>query len=89
MGEQRSSTLPTAGTNDAYKEVKRATDSLLGVPSQCLHPSKASIGMPPRGRGRGQYCGNVVSLPLCCLEASVCGGFSVVKNEKLLPHNPA
>ena len=49
-----------AGTNDAYKEVKRATDSHLGVPSQCLHPTKASIGMPPR-RSRQQYYGNVVS----------------------------
>ena len=58
--------LTAAGTNDAYKEVKRATDSHLGVPSQCLHPLKASIGMPPR-RGRGQYCGNVVSLFFCRL----------------------
>ena len=53
-----------AGTNDAYKEVKRATDSHLGVPSQCLHPTKASVGMPPR-RFRQQYCGNVVGSHSC------------------------
>lgn len=57
--------LTFAGTNDAYKEVKRASDSHLGVPSQCLNPAKASIGMPPR-RPRGQYCGNVVGRPVYC-----------------------
>ena len=62
--------MTPAGTNDAYKEVKRASDSHLGVPTQCLHPAKASIGMPPR-RPRGQYCGNVVSLPLCWSRTSV------------------
>ena len=44
--------------------MKRATDSFLGVPSQCFQPAKAAIGVPPkRGGGRQQYCANVVS---CC-----------------------
>lgn len=34
-----------AGT-DLYKEVKRASDSFIGVPSQCFVAKKASIGVP-------------------------------------------
>ena len=42
-----------------YKAVKRASDSHLGVPSQCFNFQKGGIGTPPR-RGRDQYMGNVV-----------------------------
>ena len=48
-------------STELYKDVKRATDSFLGVPSQCFQPAKAAIGVPPkRGDGRQQYCANVV-----------------------------
>jgi hypothetical protein len=37
--------------------VKQATDSALGIPSQCFVAKKASIGFPPKGRA--QYCANL------------------------------
>ncbi|KAK9827384.1 hypothetical protein WJX81_005044 [Elliptochloris bilobata] len=43
---------------ELYKEVKRASDSFLGVPSQCFVTRKASIGVPAP-RGRPQYCSNI------------------------------
>ena len=43
---------------ELYKEVKRASDSYLGVPSQCFVARKASIGVP-QARGRPQYCANI------------------------------
>ncbi len=43
---------------ELYKEVKRASDSFLGVPSQCFVTRKASIGVPAP-RGRPQYCANI------------------------------
>ena len=42
-----------------YRAVKQASDSILGVPSQCFNPKKGYVGEPPR-KPRGQYCGNVV-----------------------------
>ncbi|KAK9811199.1 hypothetical protein WJX73_009529 [Symbiochloris irregularis] len=50
--------LPTR-TIDLYQEVKRASDSFIGVPSQCFVSSKASIGNPAKLRGRPQYCANL------------------------------
>ncbi|CAL8468702.1 g8242 [Coccomyxa elongata] len=50
--------LPERGQTDVYKAVKRASDSHLGVPSQCFNLNKAGICTPPR-RGREQYVGNV------------------------------
>lgn len=50
-------------TVEPYKDVKRATDSFLGIPSQCFQPSKAGIGRGASERaisGRVQYCANVV-----------------------------
>ena len=44
---------------ELYKEVKRASDSHIGVPSQCFVTRKASIGVP-QARGRPQYCSNLV-----------------------------
>ena len=38
--------------------MKRASDSFLGVPSQCFVTRKASIGVPAP-RGRPQYCSNI------------------------------
>ena len=43
---------------ELYKEVKRASDSFLGIPSQCFVARKASIGVP-QARGRPQYCANI------------------------------
>ncbi|GAB4819183.1 hypothetical protein N2152v2_006229 [Parachlorella kessleri] len=48
--------LPDTGAQ-LYKEVKQATDSTLGIPSQCIVARKAGIGAPPKGRA--QYCANV------------------------------
>ncbi|CAD7705067.1 unnamed protein product [Ostreobium quekettii] len=50
--------LPTTGAED-YKEVKRISDSVLGVPSQCLVKTKAGIGGYGPPRGRPQYCANL------------------------------
>ena len=41
-----------------YSEVKRASDSFLGIPSQCFVAKKASVGMPP-GKPRDQYTANL------------------------------
>ena len=49
--------LVAAGA-ELYKEVKRASDSYLGIPSQCFVARKASIGVP-QARGRPQYCANI------------------------------
>jgi hypothetical protein len=61
-------------STELYKDVKRATDSFLGVPSQCFQPSKASITVPPKRGGREQYCANVVRCRLMsnfsCREAT-------------------
>ena len=35
---------------ELYKEVKRASDSYIGVPSQCFVTRKASIGVPQVGK---------------------------------------
>lgn len=43
---------------DLYKDVKRTSDSYLGIPSQCFVARKASIGVP-QARGRPQYCANI------------------------------
>ena len=43
-------------------KVKRASDSHIGVPSQCFVTRSASIGTRET-RGRGQYLGNLVSPP--------------------------
>lgn len=43
---------------ELYKEVKRASDSFLGIVSQCFVTRKASIGVP-MVRGRPQYCANL------------------------------
>ncbi len=51
--------LPSAGQTEVYKAVKRASESFLGVPSQCFNPQKGGICTPPR-RGRDQYVANVV-----------------------------
>ena len=55
-----------AGATEVYKAVKRASDSHLGVPSQCFNPQKGGISIPPR-KPRDQYIGNVVSC--CCLSS--------------------
>ena len=42
--------LGTAGAA-LYREVKQASDSALGIPSQCIVAQQAGIGSPdPRGR---------------------------------------
>lgn len=48
--------LPDTGQH-LYKDVKQASDSMLGMPSQCVVAKKAGIGFP--ARGRPQYCANV------------------------------
>ena len=52
--------------------MKRASDSHLGLPSQCFVTRKASIGVP-QARGRPQYCSNLVSARL---HAQQCVGCS-------------
>jgi len=49
--------LPTNGT-DLYREVKRASDGILGVVTQCFVAGKCGIGAPMKGN-RAQYCANV------------------------------
>ncbi|KAK9852836.1 hypothetical protein WJX84_009476 [Apatococcus fuscideae] len=45
---------------ELYKEVKRATDSYQGIPSQCFVADKAGIaGRPKQGNARAQYCANL------------------------------
>ena len=51
-------TLPCARRCGVYNEVKRASDSFLGMPSQCFVTRKASIGVRAP-RGRPQYCSNI------------------------------
>ena len=41
---------------ELYKEVKRATDSSLGIPSQCFVANKAGIQRGPPAKPRVQYC---------------------------------
>ncbi|KAL6780426.1 AGO1 [Auxenochlorella protothecoides x Auxenochlorella symbiontica] len=48
--------LPDTGAA-LYREVKQASDSMLGLPTQCIVSRKAGIGCP--ARGRPQYCANV------------------------------
>lgn len=50
--------VAVAAGAELYKEVKRASDSYLGIPSQCFVARKASIGVP-QARGRPQYCANI------------------------------
>lgn len=50
--------LPTNGVA-LYQEVKRATDSFIGIPSQCFVSNNASIGNPGKLRGRLQYTANL------------------------------
>lgn len=38
--------LVFAAGADLYKQVKRASDSFLGMPSQCFVARKASVGIP-------------------------------------------
>ena len=49
--------MPAATTN-AYTDVKRASDSFLGIPSQCFAANKAKLG-DPDPRGREQYLANI------------------------------
>lgn len=49
----------TTGGAEVYKAVKCASDTYLGIPSQCFNPQKAGIGIPLR-KPRAQYVGNVV-----------------------------
>ena len=51
-------TLDSRAGAELYKEVKRASDSFLGIVSQCFVTRKASIGVP-MVRGRPQYCANL------------------------------
>ena len=44
---------------ELYQEVKRATDSFCGIPSQCFVSSNAGVGNPAKLRGRPQYAANV------------------------------
>ena len=44
---------------ELYQEVKRASDSFFGIPSQCFVSSNAGINNPGKMRGRLQYCANV------------------------------
>ena len=44
---------------ELYQEVKRASDSFFGIPSQCFVSSNAGINNPGKMRGRPQYCANV------------------------------
>ena len=50
--------LPTRQTQ-LYREIKQATDSLLGVSSQCVVAGKAGVGRGAQVRGRMQYAANV------------------------------
>ncbi|KAK9867750.1 hypothetical protein WJX84_002347 [Apatococcus fuscideae] len=43
---------------DLYEQVKRASDSFLGIPSQCFVASSAGVGKASRG-GRAQYTANL------------------------------
>lgn len=43
---------------ELYNEVKRASDSYIGIPSQCFVARKASIGIP-QTRPRDQYTANL------------------------------
>lgn len=43
---------------NGYTEVKRASDSYLGIPSQCFAANKAKIG-EFNPRGREQYLANI------------------------------
>lgn len=47
-----------AATSNAYTDVKRTTDSFLGIPSQCFAANKAKIG-EHNPRGREQYLANI------------------------------
>lgn len=48
-----------AADAETYRAVKRASDSFLGVPSQCFVASKAGVGQNlPTGK-RLQYMGNL------------------------------
>ena len=49
---------PCAALTNAYTEVKRASDSYLGIPSQCFAANKAKLGDFP-GPGREQYLANI------------------------------
>lgn len=47
--------LPRSAGQQLYKEVKQASDSMLGVPSQCVVAKKAGIGFPARGRAQCEW----------------------------------
>ena len=47
-----------AAANNGYTEVKRASDSFLGIPSQCFAANKAKIG-EREPKGREQYLANI------------------------------
>ena len=49
---------PCAGA-ELYQEVKRATDSFCGIPSQCFVSMNAGIANTNKLRGRPQYAANV------------------------------
>ena len=49
----------SAGATGVYKAVKRASDSHLGMPSQCFNPQNGGISIRPR-KPRDRYIGNVV-----------------------------
>ena len=53
----------TAG-QQLYREVKQASDSMLGVPSQCVVAKKAGIGFPARGRSQCESGAPSSALPV-------------------------
>lgn len=53
------SPVSLAALTNAYTEVKRASDSFLGIPSQCFAANKAKIGDMPMGNSREQYLANI------------------------------
>lgn len=56
------SIVSSTGT-ELYREVKRASDGVLGVVSQCFVATKAGIGAPPKRLD--QYCAKCATS--CCV----------------------
>jgi hypothetical protein len=52
------SRVSCAALSNAYNDVKRASDSYLGIPTQCFAANKAKLGTYP-DTGREQYLANV------------------------------
>ena len=62
------------------QEVKRATDSFIGTPSQCFVSSKAGVANAGKLRGRQQYTANLAMK----INAKL-GGTNVALGERALP----